>query len=69
MIEPIQLVTLISVVSGIIGTALYVRARVEDHETRLAKHEAMDTEFHSSIVDRLARIETKIDVLSERGHR
>lgn len=68
--------TVVSIVSGLVGAALYVRARVSDHqdliakqEERFVKHEAVDVEFHSLIVDRLARIETKIDTISDRGRR
>lgn len=40
-----------------------VSTRVGDTKKRLEEHEKADTAFHTKTIDRLARIETKIDRL------
>lgn len=53
----------ISVISGIIGGALFIKAKVAENTKTLTDHVSADSVFHSSMIDRLARIETKIDAL------
>lgn len=53
----------ISLTSAGIGTALFIRSKLEEGSKRLSDHLVVDAQFHTSVVDRLARMETKIDIL------
>lgn len=57
--------TLISLISGSVGAAIYVRAKAIETAQSLKEHMAKDLEQHVSVTDRLGRIETKIDFLLE----
>jgi len=57
--------TLVAAVSSVVGVGLYVRGKVEDTARQVAEHTKADQLTFTSILDRLARIETKIDLLVE----
>lgn len=59
-IDP-EFLAVVTVVSGAIGGALVLRAKVGDLATLLAEHTRADTKLQNSLIDRLARIETKLD--------
>lgn len=63
----------VGAISGVVGVGLYTRHKIDDHTDQLEKieqrqdeHEDDDMSAHQRVVDRLARIETKIDVLMDR---
>lgn len=53
----------ISLTSGAVATALFVKWRLEESGARLSEHLAIDAAFHKSVIDRLARVETKLDLI------
>jgi len=59
----------ISLISSAIATALFLRWRLDQNARMLADHLTLDSVFHTTVVDRLARMETKIDQIYERQKR
>lgn len=59
-IDP-EFLAVVTVVSGAIGGALVLRAKVGELGTALAEHTKADSVLQNSLIDRLARIETKLD--------
>lgn len=64
-IEPIVF-TVISLISGVIGAGLFVRAKILDTDESLKRHLQEDSAMHTAMVQRLTSVETKIDMLLER---
>lgn len=60
-----QIFAVIALISGAIGGALMLRAKVSEIAKTLEAHITADLGQQSSMVDRLARIETKINILLE----
>jgi hypothetical protein len=61
--DPITLGGIIASAGASYGITAYKAKTVA---TRLEKHESDDTKFHTETIDRLARIETKLDALIEK---
>jgi hypothetical protein len=58
-----EVFTIISMIAAVIGGALFLRVKVFETERNFQKHLDSDTAIQGSILDRLARLETKIDLL------
>jgi hypothetical protein len=56
---------IVTALSGLIAGGLYMRGKLAETTKTVTEHLAADAVFHLSIIDRLARIETKIDRLGE----
>lgn len=59
-------IAVISGLSGLIGAGLFMRAKLKETEDSLKKHLTEDGTLHTIVLDRLARVETKIDILLDR---
>jgi len=51
----------VSLLSGVFATLFFIRTKIEEHAKAMSAHFVEDSKFQTLIVDRLARIETKLD--------